>query len=65
MPNPPVEWTRVKDKDTGHEYTVGFVDPEAHEVLGKKEAVDLQGNPLPPKHRLPRGQKADTGEESA
>lgn len=42
---------RVKDKDTKHEYTVGVVDPEAHEVLNE-DAVDAAGTPLPPKHHL-------------
>jgi hypothetical protein len=42
------EWVRVRDKSTKHEYTVGVVDPEAHEVLDK-EAVDSNGLPLPGK----------------
>jgi hypothetical protein len=45
------EWFRVKDRSTKHEYTVGVVDPEAHEVL-TKDAVDSAGVPLPGKpHR--------------
>lgn len=61
------EWTRVKDKSTGHEYTVAVVDPEAHDVLDKKDAVDLQGNPLPAKPKLTRAQasKSTSREESA
>lgn len=44
------EWFRVKDKDTGHEYTTAF-PLSSHEVLDK-EAVDRNGNPLPAKAYL-------------
>lgn len=47
-----MSWTRVKDKDTGHEYSVAFVNPEAHEVLDKPGA-DRFGNPLPAKPNRP------------
>lgn len=46
-------WTRVKDKDTGHEYTVAVVNDEAHEVLDNKAAVDRVGRPLPVKLNRP------------
>lgn len=52
------DWFRVKDKSTKHEYTVGVVDPEAHEVLKKPGADDL-GNPLPAKPNVPKGQQAE------
>lgn len=41
-------FVRVKDKLTGHEFSVRFADPEQHEVLDK-DAVDNNGEPLPPK----------------
>ena len=47
------EFVRVRAKDTGHEYTEGFFDPEIHEkvtVDGEDApAVDSAGAPLPPK----------------
>jgi len=45
-------WTRVKDKDTGHEYSVAVVVDEAHEVL-QKPATDRLGVPLPAKLNRP------------
>lgn len=45
------EWVRVKDKSTGHEYSVAVVDPDAHEVL-KKDAADMYNEPLPAKPKL-------------
>lgn len=44
MPN----WTRVRDKETGHHYSVAVVDSERHEVL-KQDATDRHGRPLPAK----------------
>ena len=48
-----MSWTRVKDKETGHEYSVEVVDPEAHEVLTTKDGADRFGNPLPAKLNRP------------
>lgn len=45
------DWTRVRDKDTKHEFSVAVVDPDSMEVL-KKDAVDTYGNPLPAKPHL-------------
>ena len=46
------EYVRVKDKATGHEFSMpeGTFDEEAVTVL-KKDAVDPGGEPLPPKHK--------------
>lgn len=46
-----MEWTRVKDKVTGHHYSVTVVDPERHTVL-KQPATTLDGRPLPAKPRV-------------
>lgn len=45
------EYVRVKDKDTGHKYSViaSAVDENAHQVL-KQPAVGDDGTPLPPEH---------------
>jgi len=53
------EWTRVKDKRTGHEYSVAHVNEDAHEVLGDKPATRRNGKPLPakPRVRARRGQR--------
>lgn len=45
------DWTRVKDKETGHEYSVAVV-LDSHEVL-QKDAADRSGNPLPAKPSRP------------
>jgi hypothetical protein len=47
-----IEFVRVRDKDTGHEYDVvaTAVDPKAHEVL-KDYPENLTGLPRPAKHR--------------
>lgn len=42
------EFQRVKDKFTGHEFSVRYPDPQQHEVIDK-DAVDLNGDPLPAK----------------
>jgi hypothetical protein len=52
-------WTRVKDNSTGHEYTVGVVDPEAHTILKDKDAVDTYGVPLPAKPNKRLGAKKE------
>lgn len=46
------EYVRVKDKQTGHEFSLpdGSFDPEAVTIL-KKDAVDAGGSPLPVKHK--------------
>ena len=51
------EYVRVRDKDTGHEYTIEkrSVDPAAHQVTQKK-AVDDGGSPLPALHNPTPGQ---------
>lgn len=46
----PHDYVRVKDKSTGHHYTVlarvAENDPDAFQVL-KQDAVDANGDPLP------------------
>ena len=44
-------FTRVRDKATGHHYSVAHVDPSKHEVL-KQPAVDANGRTLPAKPRV-------------
>lgn len=46
------EYVRVKDKATGHEFSMpeGTFDEEAVTVL-KKDAVDPGGEPLPTKYK--------------
>lgn len=43
------EFVRVRDRGTGHEYTVSaaLADNDAYERLDK-DAVDPNGNPFPP-----------------
>jgi hypothetical protein len=48
-------WVRVRDKDTGYEYSVRYVQPEAHEQLFDDDGDPVPGsddgdNPLPPVH---------------
>jgi hypothetical protein len=50
------EWKRVKDKRTGHEYSVVNVNKEIHEVIGDDENPTVTSKPLPPK---PNVSKAD------
>lgn len=49
---PAQEYVRVKDRDTGHEYSVRteLVNDEAHEVLNKP-ALGNDGLPAPVKYR--------------
>lgn len=55
-------WTRVKDKRTGHHFTVATVYPERHDVL-KQEAVDVHGRPLPAKPKInPKAAEAEKKE---
>lgn len=44
-------YVRVKDKDTGHKFSViaSAVDEDAMQVL-KQDAVDISGEPLPPEY---------------
>lgn len=66
-----IEYRRVKDKATKHEYSVvaSAVDESVHEVLDK-DAVGIDGLPLPAKHYVPlsnntkSGLKAETPKES-
>lgn len=51
------EWTRVRDKETGHHYSVTYVDPERHQVL-KQPATDEFGRPLPYKPRVEKARGA-------
>lgn len=51
------DFVRVKDKLTGHEFSVRYADPDQHEVLDK-EAVDRNGDPLPDKPRTSARAKA-------
>lgn len=54
------EWIRVKDKETGHHYTVAHVDTSRHEVLKDHKAVDANGRPLPTKHNVnPKTEQSD------
>lgn len=46
------KWVRVKDKMTGHEYTVARVNESLHEVLEDKPATSKNGRPLPPKYHV-------------
>lgn len=56
---PFIEFVRVRDKDTGHEYDVAAtaVDPAAHEVL-KDYPPNLTGIPRPAKHRTDKAAKS-------
>lgn len=64
-----IEFRRVKDKATQHEYSVvaSAVDESVHEVLDK-DAVGTDGTPLPAKHYKPlsnkSGPKAETQKEN-
>lgn len=58
------DWVRVKDKSTRHEYTVGVVDPDAHDILDKKEAADIYGNPLPAKPYVSKSAASATGQKA-
>jgi hypothetical protein len=47
-------FTRVKDKSTGHHYSVVHVDEDAHVVL-KQPGEDKFGRPLPAKPNINKG----------
>lgn len=51
------DFTRVKDKITGHEFSVRWPNPDQHDVLDK-DAVDANGDPLPPKPKTSAATKA-------
>lgn len=67
------EWLRVKDRDTGHKFSIQKsvvdADPDVFQVL-KQDALDHNGEPLPPEYAdqtpAPSGQKAtdNTSKES-
>ncbi len=46
------QFFRVRDKDTGHEFTEGFFDPDIHERVDES-GVGPDGVPLPPKPNTP------------
>lgn len=53
------EYLRVRDKDTGHEYSIRaeHLNEDAHTVL-KKPALDNHGDPAAMKPREPLGRRA-------
>ena len=60
------DFQRVKDKATGHEYSARRPNPEKVTVLDK-DAVDLNGRPLPAKPNVSaaaRGKKKSGSEPS-
>lgn len=63
------DFVRVKDKTSGHRFTIvrsaAEADPDAYQIL-KQDAVDHNDQPLPPEYEspAPSGQKAtDTAKE--
>jgi hypothetical protein len=65
-------WVRVRDKDTGYEYSVRYVQPEAHEQLFDDNGDpvyggDPDGAPLPPVHLADAGlpKSGTVGEKQA
>lgn len=54
------DWVRVKDKTTGHRYSVrGFaVDEDRHTVLADERATDASGRPLPAEYAEPTTEPA-------
>jgi hypothetical protein len=60
------EYVRVKDKSTGHHYTVlaqeAATNPDAYQVL-KQPAVNENGDPLPGEIPETTGQTATTSKE--
>ena len=55
------ELVRVRDKATGHHYSIpaASFDAERHAAL-KSDAVDANGYPLPPKYRIQKATTATT-----
>lgn len=68
------EYVRVKDKSTGHKFSIiasAAQDEDAYQVL-KADAVDTNGEPLPPEFnteslssKSTSGQSADPKKETA
>lgn len=62
----PPEYVRVKDKSTGHHYTVLAAEaesnPEAYQVL-KQPATNVNGDPLPGEIPDTTGQSATPSKE--
>jgi hypothetical protein len=59
------EFVRVKDKSTGHKFSVvaSAVDESAQIVL-KQDAVDVGGDPLPPEYAEKTGATTTSKEKS-
>jgi hypothetical protein len=59
-------WTRVRDKVTGHHYTVATVNPEKHVVL-KQDALDANGRPrrMKPRAEVARSSQATDKQPAA
>ena len=57
------DWVHVKDKRTGHEYSVASPDSDVHDVLDKP-AADAGGQPLPAKPFVPLGTSVDLNKEN-
>jgi hypothetical protein len=57
------EFVRVRDKDTGHEYSVVHVK-DNHEVLEKKNPLNARGKPYPAKHKTSVAKKAAASKSS-
>lgn len=56
-------FVRVKDKTTGHTYSIAdtAVDSDQHTVL-KADAVDTNGRPLPPEYAETKSSKSTSKE---
>lgn len=63
------ELIRVKDKSTGHHYTIpaAIFDPDRHrKVVSKTDpATDRQGRPREPKFAIPKKRPAQADAEQA
>lgn len=55
-------FARFKDPSTGHEYTLdeAYGKSIGLTFLSSKDAVDVNGRPLPPKHRTDKAGKPIT-----
>lgn len=55
------KWIRISDKRTGHQYTIDerAFNSDLHKKLNSS-AVDRNGNPRAPKHKVSLGNKAPT-----
>lgn len=64
MPDP--EWVRVRQPETGHHITLTAEQAKAADLTPlKQDAVDANGNPLPPKYHVDKGSTGKSGAESA